>query len=311
MSRRSDPPAGFQVDLRPPGIVGYAQTLDPATVREPAMPLLPAILSCILLAFATLAAQEPAKVEKPEAADLLARHVKETGGKEAYLAIRSSRIKGKVETRAGRDLAGTLEVVFARIDVVKEGGKKEERLCYRLLLDFGDDLRVEQGSDGKVHWALTSYDGARLVSDDEARANLVDFDLAAAARPKDYYEKLETRGKVMVGKRPAWEVEVTRRFGARREFMRFDVETGMLVGTKIIEASENGDIVTSSEILGWREFGSIRIPDRTRDRGPGFEQSTTFDSGAIGPDLKLEDFAPPAAVKKLLDRPAPDPVREG
>lgn len=261
---------------------------------------------CLVLAASLLSAQQKGGGPPPEAETLIKAFIEKTGGEKAHLAVTSSRLKAKIVTQVGRDLVGDLNLSFARLPVTEADGKKGERFCYRMLLDFGDDLRVEKGSDGIIHWEITSYSGARIVPEKEARGTLADYDLAALARRKDYYESFTTRGKVMVGQRPAWEVELKRKDSPRQEFLRFDVETGLLVGQKSIEKTDNGDVVSTIAILDWMKLGDLTIPKATRDEGVGYVQTTTLATGEINPKLAAKDFEPPAVVKKLLEEPAKD-----
>ena len=182
------------------------------------------------LLFAPFYAQAPAKTETaselPDARELINRHVKAVGGREAILAHKSMHATGTLSVPAS-GISGPMEIFGAAAPtgcIVKT-----------TVTGIGD---IMEGFDGSHAWSMTPMTGPMLKVGKELEQTKLDADFYSELRdPKNYPRSRRSR------RRPSTAARATRsalkRIDGVEDFDFYDVATGLRAGS--INTRETAD----------------------------------------------------------------------
>jgi hypothetical protein len=145
------------------------------------------IASALVLSGAPALAQAPAtpKVEKPAATlppaqEILDRHVKAAGGREAFEGIDSTHVRGSIAIPAN-GMSGSFEAFAAR---------PNKTFMKMSLAGIGD---TTEGFDGTVAWAMSPMTGPMVVTGEELEQKKFDADFNAMLNVASRYESRGVR----------------------------------------------------------------------------------------------------------------------
>ena len=219
--------------------------------------------------------------------ELVARNVAARGGAEAWRAVSSLRLSGRMDVGQGMLVPYVLEQ--------KRPGKM------RLEFVFDGETAV-QGSDGKAGWKLTPFRGRTTpepLSEEEMREAAGSADLDGLLF--DYAAKgsrVELLGRETVQERDAFKLRVELSGGAVR-WVYLDAESALEVkvdATKVVGTRERK---VETFYYDWQEVEGLLVPYRyeTRTEGAPAQHLLTVETVRVNPPLDDSRFE-----KLLADR---------
>ena len=242
------------------------------------------------LLFAPFYAQAPAKPEPaaalPDAREIINRHIKAVGGREAILRHKSIHAKGKLSIPTS-GISGPIEVFSAT---------NPDRMVVKTTVPgIGE---IVEGFDGSHAWSLSSITGPTLKVGKELSQTKLDADFYGELRDPKKYPTVKTIEKTTFDGRPCYKVAVTRIDGAE-DIDFYDVATGLRAGSIHTRESQMGTLTTTSTEGDYKKFGRLLHATKVTQKVMGVEQIITLETleyDKVGPAA----FAPPPAIKALI-----------
>ena len=227
--------------------------------------------------------QAPA-AKLPDARQVVERHVKAIGGREAILAHKSMHAKGTLSVPAS-GMSGPVDVYGAAPDRV---------LVKASIAGIGE---VIDGFDGKNAWSISPMTGPTLKSGKELEQTKLDADFYSELRdPKKY--TMTTIEKTTFDGRDCYKVRVQRTDGSE-DFDFYDAATGLRAGSINTRETQMGTMTVSNTETGYKKFGRLTQATVLTQKIMGIEQKITLESveyDKVDPVV----FEPPAVIKALI-----------
>jgi len=246
-----------------------------------------ATLAALLVA--PLSAQAPAPAAPdatplPEARQIVERHVKAVGGRQAILAHKSMHAIGTLSV-SGSGITGPVHIYGAAPDRV---------LVTASVPGIGE---IVDGYDGSHAWSISPMTGPTLKSGKELEQTRLDADFYSELRdPKKY--TLKTIEKTTFDGRDCYKISVKRIDGSE-DFDFYDVATGLRAGSINTRETQMGTMTVSNVEGGYKKFGALTQATVLTQKIMGVEQKITLDTveyDKVDPTV----FVPPAAIKALI-----------
>ena len=231
------------------------------------------------------AAPKAATENLPAASDIIARHVRAIGGREAVLSHSSSHATGTFGVPAA-GLTGTVEVFAA----------KPNRMLMRITVpDIGDML---EGFDGTHAWSLSPMTGATVHDGKQLEERRFDSEYYGELKAPERYQSMTTLEKTTFDGRPVYKLRLVRKGGGEdTEF--YDAQTGLKAGSINTRETPMGTITATTIETDYRKFGNLLVPTTIKQSGMGIEQVMTINTVEFDRvDPKV--FDPPAQIKALI-----------
>lgn len=248
------------------------------------------IVAMAALLFAPQQAPAPAKPASaaetlPDAREIVNKHIKAVGGREAILAHKSMKAVGTLSVPAS-GISGPIEMIQA--------AEPNRMILKTSVPGIGDIL---EGFDGSHAWSVSPMTGPMLKVGKELTQTKFDADFYKELYdPKNY--TLKTVEKTIFEGRPCYKVAVTRVDGVEdAEF--YDVETGLRAGGIATRESPMGQMTMTSVETGYKKFGNLMQATNITQTVMGVQQTITLTSVEYD-KVKAEDFDPPASIKALI-----------
>jgi hypothetical protein len=249
------------------------------------------IASLAALLSASLYAQAPAKTAPqasaarlPDAREIVDRHVKAVGGREAILAHKSMHAKGTLSVPSS-GVSGPVDVYGAAPDRV---------LVKSTIPGIGDVL---EGYNGTHAWSISPMTGPTLKTGKELEQTKLDADFYGELRdPKKY--TLTTLEKTTFDGRDCYKVRVKRTDGSE-DFDFYDVATGLRAGSINTRETQMGTMTISNVETGYKKFGRLTQATVQTQKVMGIETKITLETveyDKVDPSV----FEPPAVIKALI-----------
>jgi hypothetical protein len=247
-----------------------------------------ATLAALLLA--PLYAQAPEKAESssglPAAREIINRHIKAIGGREAILARKSMHAVGMLSIPA-QGLGGPIEVWQAAAP-----NRTQMKLS---VSGIGD---VAEGFDGSHGWSLNPMTGPMLKVGKELTQAKLDADFFIDLRDPKSYVEVKTVEKTTFDGRPCYKVSLKRVDGVA-DFDFYDVATGLRAGSILTRDTQMGVITTTSIEGDYKKIGQLMQAMSVKQQVMGVEQKITFTMVEYD-NVPASAFEPPAAIKALI-----------
>ena len=242
----------------------------------------------------SLYAQAPAPAAKPKgegssalpnARDIINKHIKAIGGRDAILAHKSMHGTGSVSVAAS-GMNGTIEVFGAapNLQVIK--------------ISMGGIGEITEGFDGSHGWSLNPVTGPTLKVGKELDQVKLDADFYSDLRDPKTYPEVKTLDKVTFDGRQCYKVALTRIDGSQ-DVDYYDVETGLRAGVEGTRETQMGTITQTSVESGYKKVGKLLQPMLLTTKAMGVEQKITLDTVEYD-NVQPSVFDPPAAIKALI-----------
>ena len=242
------------------------------------------------LLFAPFYAQAPAKADPaaalPDAREIINRHIKAVGGREAILRHKSLHAKGTLSIPAS-SIEGPIELF---------GAANPDRMVVRTSVPgIGD---IIEGFDGSHAWSLSPLTGPMLKVGKELSQTKLDADFYSELRDPKKYPSVKTLEKTTFDGRPCYKVAVTRIDGSE-DVDYYDVATGLKAGSVNTRESPMGTLTMTSTEGDYKKFGNLLHATKVTQKVMGVEQVITLLSLEYD-KVEASAFAPPTEIKALI-----------
>ncbi|MFT5288364.1 MAG: hypothetical protein ACI8QS_002133 [Planctomycetota bacterium] len=251
-----------------------------------------------------------APVSLPNAGALVRKALRATGELDAINKSSARTLTGTIML-PGAEKPGTISILQARPNLFLQTSRVPE---------VG---QVQIGFDGKTTWMMHPTGGALIldgiVAGQERVRNAFDFPLhtrkhmrsmeTVARREFDGRDCYEIRCELVpfIDQGQVLNVEATLRYRVFTEF--YEVESGLLAGAEVLQASPQGEIRSTTIYSEYKELlPGLRVATKLVTKVNNSEITTTVTSVSLEPLLPAA-FALPAEVRALLN--APTPAGEG
>jgi hypothetical protein len=215
---------------------------------------------------------------------LIARNVEARGGVDAWRAVDSLRVAGRMDLGQGMNVPYTIEQ------------KRPGKMCLEFEFDGEVATQCVTGDSG---WKVLPYLGRTRpepMTDIEFRemADTADIDgllIDAARRGHD----VSLVGKEMVNGREAFKLEVTLPRGAKR-WIYLDAETGLEVKLETMRMRNGREQLVETWYSDWRETDGLLIPHRQDSKAEGNREMhwLTVERVIVNPSIDDQRFERPA-----------------
>jgi len=248
------------------------------------------VVTLAALLFAPFQAQAPAtKTEAPaklpEARDIIERHIKAVGGREAILSHKSMHGVGTISIPSA-GISGPVEVF---------GAAPNRIIVKSTIPGMGDFF---EGYDGNHGWSVNPMTGPQLKADRELEQAKLDADFYAELRDPKVYPELKTLEKTTFDGRECYKVSLKRIDGVE-DIDFYDVATGLRAGGMNTRITPMGSIAITSISSNYQKVGKLTQAMEMTQQMMGQEQKITLTSveyDKVDPSV----FEPPAAIKALI-----------
>lgn len=183
----------------------------------------------------------------PTADDILDRHVKAVGGKEAIEKLTSRVVKGTFDVEAF-SVSGAPVEIFAKAPNLNAS-----------KIDIPNLGAFNRGFNGTTGWELNPMVGLRELSGVELAHRKRESDFHLDINYKKYYTKMEVKGKEKVGSYETYLIEATPTEGAL-EKLYFDVNTGLLVRHDGESDTPDGKTPYESFVDDYKTVDGVKFP---------------------------------------------------
>lgn len=239
---------------------------------------------------APLYAQAPAKIgtasELPDAREIINRHIKAIGGREAILAHKSMHATGTLSVPAS-GITGPMEIF---------GAANPNRVIVKTTIPgIGD---IAEGFDGSHAWSMNPMTGAMLKVGKELTQTRLDADFYSELRDPQKYPTVKTVEKTTFDGRPCYKVSIKRIDGIE-DFDFYDVATGLRAGSINTRETVTGTLTMTTIEGGYRKFGKLTQATAITQQVMGIEQRITLSTVEYD-NVPASAFEPPAAIKALI-----------
>jgi hypothetical protein len=228
----------------------------------------------------------------PKAETILDRFIEVTGGKAAY------------EKRRTEIYAGTVDIAAAGLKGSMTRYSAEPDKSY-IVIDLDGVGKIEQGSSANLAWQKDVMMGARVKSGEEKAQSLREGVFNGPLNWKKMFAKAETVGVETIDGEECYKVLLTPAEG-KPETTYYSKKSGLAVKTVATAASPMGDIQAEVIVSDYKDFDGVLMPTRMVQKAAGQELGITIVSVKINQPIPADRFEPPAEVKALLEKPAPE-----
>ena len=229
----------------------------------------------------TAPAKPEAAKDLPAAKDLVEKHVKAIGGKEAILKHTSKHMKASM-MNMGQPIE--MEIRAA----------KPNKLLVRVNTPMGVIL---QGYDGKVAW-ITGAMGNMILEGAQEKQFKAQADFYDDLKDPAKFKSMDTVAKEDFEGRPCYKVRFVSKEDEDEHFEYYDAQTGLQAGGTM---DIGMGMPVTQVLLEYKDFGGVKTATKTRIVGTGQE----FTIGDIEYDkVEASTFDLPAEIQELIKQQA-------
>lgn len=248
------------------------------------------VVALAALLFAPLQAPAPAKPDAPAAAlpdarEIINRHIKAVGGRDAILARKSMHAVGTL-TLPANGMNGPIEIFGAAPNLLL------------VKMTVGGIGEILEGYDGTHGWSVNPMTGPALKVGPELDQAKLDADFYQELRDPKTYPTVKTLGREDFDGRPCYKVSL-KRIDGHEDIDYYDVATGLRAGTEVTRDTPMGPMTQIGVEGGYKKFGTLLQATTLSVKSMGVEQRmemTTIEYDKVD----KSSFDPPAAIKALL-----------
>lgn len=236
--------------------------------------------------FAAAGVNQPEAAAVPGAGELFERYIQALGGESAIRAIQSRIITGSMVAKGAE----------GQVSQLKTRQIAPDRLV--AVMEMPGSGPREVGYDGTIGWRRFGNGPAEQVTGDALKQLKQTADIHQEANYTQRYTEMQTVGKTEFASRPAWEVKTVDHDG-KAGTLYFDVQTGLLLGTRHEQMAPSGPAVITMTLSDYKAFGGVKHATRIVQSGAGQEVTITYNDIKINPaDIGFIDAPPEIVVKK-------------
>jgi hypothetical protein len=229
----------------------------------------------------------------PNAEELVERHIYESGGIDAFGALKTQRITGTLTF-----LSSNTE---AHVDTwASDGGR------YYQSVDVPGLGMQEEGSDGSVVWERSPALGPR-VKPHSARAGLgVTMDAAQVIAWRLQIKQVRTEAREQIDGRDCYRVRLVPRGNSPPLLRWYDRQTGMLYRTQTALSTDMGALPTVMTFEEYRNVAGLKWPTRIRMAVSGQNLLFSVSDVKLNEPIESAVFELPLEVKQIAEQKAGD-----
>ena len=248
------------------------------------------VLAALLLAPLSAQAPAPAKKETavalPDARELINRHVKAVGGREAILAHKSMHAAGTLSVPSS-GISGPMEIF---------GAANPNRVLVKTTVPgIGDIL---EGFDGSHGWSVSPMTGPMLKVGKELTQTKFDADFYSELRDPKSYPEVKTLELTTFDGRSCYKVSL-KRIDGMEDVDFYDAATGLRAGSINTRETQMGKLTMTSIEGGYKKFGKLTQATSVTQQVMGIEQKITLTTVEYD-TVAASSFEPPPAIKALI-----------
>ncbi|HET7696980.1 MAG TPA: hypothetical protein VFK57_14800 [Vicinamibacterales bacterium] len=229
---------------------------------------------------------EPAAAALPDGREIVNRHIKEIGGREAVLSHTSLQVKGTLSVPAS-GISGPIEISAA--------ANPDRVIVKTSVAGIGD---IMEGFDGSHAWSLTPMTGPMLKVNKELTQAKLDADFYSELRDPKKYPSIKTVEKTTFDGRPCYKVQLQRIDGSE-DYDFYDASTGLRAGSINTRETAMGTMTVTTVTGGYKKFGNLLVATAQSQKVMGVEQTITVTSVEFD-KVDPAAFTPPDAIKALI-----------
>lgn len=230
----------------------------------------------------------PSNEKLPTAQQVLDKYIEATGGRQAYLDLKSRVTQGNFEM-AAMGIKGTVNE-----------WKKAPNLSYSVLEipGFG---KTESGYDGKTLWMKSETMGTRVIEGPEKEMMLRTATLTPELNQTELYKTIEVVGVEDVNGKSAYKLVFTPAEG-KPETRFYEKESGLLVKQVMTVAGQGGSEIPVTGTVGdYKKVGSLLVAHSSTQTAGGIgEQKATLEKVEDNVEIPDSKFELPQEIKDLL-----------
>lgn len=218
---------------------------------------------------------------------LIARNIEARGGADAWRAIASLRLEGRMDLGQGMHVPYTLEQ------------QRPGRMC--LEFEFDNDTATQCVADG-AGWQILPYRGRRLpeaMSDEDLHAMSDSASIDGLLFDSESRGiSIEIVGNETVNDHETTKLEVTLPHGGKR-WVYLDRETALEVRVDTTRVVRGKERLVQTYYDDWRESDGLLIPRRHVTQTGGMAESNflTIDRVLVNPDIAEQRFDNPVTAQ--------------
>ena len=249
-----------------------------------------ALLLFVILGLTSSAVAEQAVAKAPalpSAREIIDRHIKALGGRDALTKFSSHHVRGKVELPS-QGMTGEVEIFAARPNRIK---------VITSLPGVGQSM---EGYDGTTAWQIHPAMGPRLLEGKELDQSRRLADFYSELHDPAMYRSMETVGIVPFEGRDCYKLRLVTAFGVE-VFEFYDRATRLFAGTIYAAETPMGSMNTTNVVTEYKQTSGVLVPVKTIQRMMGLEvivTLTSFENDNV-PDSA---FALPPEIKALAGK---------
>ncbi len=253
-----------------------------------------ALAGLVVLTSATLVGgqdAQPKAADKPQAdlpaaKEVIARFIKVTGGREAWLKHKSRHFRGQVNMPAS-GMFGSLEAYAAM----------PNRAMIKIELTGLGVSR--QGFDGKTGWAIQPMVGATIMEGAQLEQTQIESEYHRELNKAKLFQSIETVELTEFDGIKCYKIKLVPKT-APPLYEFYEVESGLRRGSQVVAVTAQGEMPIRSIETEYKKFGGVMFATRTVQKIMMLEvvmklESVEFDKT---PD---STFELPAEIKALVE----------
>lgn len=151
------------------------------------------------------------------------------------------------------------------------------------------------GYDGTIAWSADPMQGARILTGKEMEQIRDEADRRTTVRDAQLFTSMTTVADTTMNGEKCYEVKFVWKSG-RETFDCFSSATGLIVGSRSIQATAMGSIPVVTLFSDYKKFGDVTVAARTTMEMMGSQQILTIDSFELGNGAVI---TPPPAIQAL------------
>lgn len=227
----------------------------------------------------------------PDAKDVVAKSIKATGGADAFKAIKSRVVKGKMNIKQA-GISGDLTTTT--------GGDGK----FYTEVNLGGIGQELMGGDGETYWSKSAFTGVRVVEGSERAQYEEENDFTSQLHPEKYYKSMKVTGVEKVGDDDCFRVEKIKINGDEKVDF-YSIETGLLRKSVIPAVTPLGKINVEALFEDYRKVGDFTFSFKSTQKLPAnMTQEVTIEEIELDVEIPKEKFALPEEIQKLKAKQA-------
>ena len=227
-----------------------------------------------------------AQEDLPSGVEVIEKAIEATGGKDAYLAVKSRKASMTVSIPA-----------FGMNMTVAMTQKAPNKLL--IENDVPGMMSGRTGTDGTNFWSTDTMNGPRILEGEEQKQLLQQADMYADINYKDNYTDIECVGTADFGGEKCYKVTMTSNASGQEETRYYSIESGLMLASETVTVSMMGEMPTKTRLSDYRDVEGLKVPFKTSlEQGPQTLE-ITIESLEFNVDLDDSVFEMPDDVKDI------------